>query len=67
MIYEFTGLDGQKLSTTDANVAAELTRALKMSDFEVSTFDPSSNGTEFVYRSPEEQEKDQCYTAWGYQ
>jgi len=65
MIYEFLGLDQQTFRTTDEAIAFELMDALD--DFEdVVAFDPASNGADMVYRSPEEEEKDRCYTAWGY-
>jgi len=65
MIYEFLGLDQKTYRTTNEAEAYELMDALD--DLEdVSTFDVASNGANMVYRSPEEEEKDRCYTAWGY-
>lgn len=66
MIYQFTGISNKTVTIADEAQALELIAALEDGEF-VTTFDPASNGSEFVYRSPEEQEKDQCYTAWGYQ
>ena len=66
MIYEFIGHDGQRVSTTDEGEATELMNALGSHNFEVETFDPASNGADTVYRSPEDEEKDRCYSAWGY-
>lgn len=63
MIWEFKGPMGT-FSTTDESEAHELIAALDDADFD--TFDPASNGADQVYRSPEEEEKDRCYTAWGY-
>jgi len=64
MIYEFIGPTGQVIRTTDEAVASELMMALN--DHEFDTFDPAENGADTVYRSPEDEEKDRCYTAWGY-
>jgi hypothetical protein len=66
MIYEFTGLSGRRITTTDPSEAEELRVALDNAGFELSTFDPADNGSEFVYLSPEDDEKQRCYTAWGY-
>lgn len=65
MIYQFTGPSGDTISTADEAEATELLNALGDHDFE--TFDPASNGADQVYLSPEDEEKNRCYTAWGYQ
>ena len=64
MIYEFIGPTGHRVTTTDEAEASELMNALTDHKFE--TFDPADNGADQVYRSPEDEEKDHCYTAWGY-
>lgn len=65
MIYEFVGPSGDTIRTTDAAEATELLNALEDHNFE--TFDPADNGADQTYVSPEDEEKNRCYTAWGYQ
>jgi len=66
MVYEFRGHDGRVFRTSDDGEAQELIAAIDKLDLEVTTFDPATNGADTVYRSPEEEESDRCYTAWGF-
>jgi len=65
MVYQFIGISDRTVTITDEALAFELVDALEDME-DVSCFDPASNGADTVYRSPEEEESDRCYTAWGY-